>query len=113
MILFYGYITAVNGMGVLPGSILWTLSEFDSRIGHHVVKSNRSVLIQVRRGVYVRVGHIAQSIELTLRSWFTLPTPLLVQGERSPWVDIFLLSCVRSTVLLVNSEQVVTPSRHG
>ena len=51
-----------------------------------VVQSKRSALIQVGKGVYVRNGHLVRSIGLTLRSWLSLPIPLLVGGEHSPWV---------------------------
>ena len=42
------------------------------------------------------------------------PTCSRAAGSLSLWLDHYLkLSVVRSTVRMVNSERVVTPSRHG
>ena len=67
----------------------------------------------VKAGVYVQVGHISIVDRAHLAVLAMFP-PLFVEMhyERSPWV-----SCSPNSpaldVLLVNSERVVIPSRHG
>ena len=86
-------------------SLSLDVQQYSSGVEHHVVESKRGTLYVGQAGVYVRVGPISV-VDLAhlavLRLFPTLAWWDALASSKSPVFD----------VLLVNSERVMTPSRH-